>query len=80
MVGYLLFNKSGSLLTAVVSGKIGAKLYISKINEIKGDFTLLETITVGKKPIALEWDSLDCVLYSFHKEGYYSLSLLNKFK
>ena len=32
MAGYLMFNKSGSLLIAVVVGKIGAKLYIFKIN------------------------------------------------
>lgn len=32
MVGFLLFNKSGSLLTAVVAGKNGAKLYIYRVN------------------------------------------------
>lgn len=32
MCGYILFNNSGSLLTAVVSGKGGAKLYIYQIN------------------------------------------------
>jgi hypothetical protein len=32
MCGYLVFNHSGSLLTAVVTGKGGAKLYIHKIN------------------------------------------------
>lgn len=32
MCGYLVFNHSGSLLTAVVSGKGGAKLYIYKVN------------------------------------------------
>lgn len=75
MCGYLTFNHSGSLLTAVVSGKGGAKLYIYKVNEFKSDFSLLETITIGRRPINVEWDSLDAMLYCFFNEGYYQWTL-----
>lgn len=65
LAGYLLFNHSGSLLTIVVAGKGGAKLYVYKINQFKSDYTLLETITVGKKLVSILWDNLDTTLYYF---------------
>lgn len=80
MCGYLLFNHNGSILTVVVAGKGGAKLYIYKINQFKSEVLLLETITIGKKPIAVEWDSLDTCLYCFHAAGYFTFTLESKFK
>lgn len=75
MCGHLVFNHSGSILTAVVAGRGGAKLYNFKINEFKFDFSLIETLTIGKRPISVLWDSFDTKLYCFISEGYFMWTL-----
>lgn len=67
-------------MTSVVSGKGGAKIYIFRMNEFKADYSLLETLTIAKKPVCLMWDSLDCKLFCFFNSGYYEWTVESKFK
>lgn len=41
MCGHLSFNNSGSMLTAIVSGKMGTKISIFKNCELKNEFSLI---------------------------------------
>jgi len=75
MCGYIVYNQSGSLMTAVVSGKGGAKIYIFKVNEFKSDYSLVETLTIAKKPVCVMWNSFDSKLYCFFNAGYYEWTL-----
>ena len=61
-------------------GKSGTKAYLHRISEVENDFSLIESITVGKNVNSFSWSANDSFLYGFHNQGYFEWSISTNFK